>query len=277
MNVARCVYCMLGGALACCLIAAGCQTVVTSQREARFKESRTIFVAHDAKSPVRIVSRNGEVIVGRGDVPEATISAELGCVSEERLDQTRIIAEMRDGTLVIEPRFPEPLEGSEYANLRITLPGAAAVTVELQNGRIEARGLAGRADLATRNGVIDVEDHTGPVRASTHNGSVNLSGVSGEVDASTSNGAVTVRLADQNKGPARVRSSNGAVTLIVGSAFTGRINCATSLGSVRIKGFGDVSQRSVGERSGFVVVGDGGDISEARTSLGAVEVIGPER
>ncbi len=292
VNTAQRIWALMA-MFGCGMFTAGC--FAASSPQAKFKETKTITSPHEATAGLRVTSENGGISVHKADVTEAKIVAQFGCISEERLAECRIVAERKDGVLVVEARFPggRP-QNNESCDIDITLPGATGVTLESSNGRLKVGGLAGTARLQTNNGEIRVDGQDGPVTAKSDNGAIEIVGVKGNVEASlhngrinvveaaaavtasTSNGSVTVKLTDGNNKPAKIRSDNGAVKLVLGKSFTGRINCSTSLGSIKIAGVGNAKQTEIKNQSGFVVIGDDKTVSELRTNLGNVEVQGAE-
>lgn len=292
VNTAQRIWALMA-MFGCGMFTAGC--FAASSPQAKFKETKTITAPHEATAAIRVKSGNGGISVQKAGVTEAKIVAQFACISEERLAECRIVAERKDGVLVVEARFPGGRhQNNESCDIDITLPGATGVTLESSNGRLKMGGLAGTARLQTNNGEIRVDGQDGPVTAKLDNGAIEIIGAKGEVEASarngevhvvgaaaavnasSSNGSVTVKLIDGNNGPAKIRSDNGAVKLVLGKSFTGRIDCSTSMGSIKITGVGNAKQSEIKKQSGFVIIGDDKTVSELRTNLGSVEVQGAE-
>lgn len=253
--------------IACIAAAAvpGCIVVLAdgSYAPARFRESRTLHVAHVAGKPLEVTTGNGEVVIRRaggtgggaaGGAGDVTIEAHLRASSEARLQSARVEATRRDdGTLTIADTWPESRRrGSERCDFVITVPDASLVRVTTSNGEINLTGLAGPAELQTSNGAICVTDHDGPVKARTSNGEITLKDVR-SADAQSSNGEIAIRLLPDAAGPVIAETSNGEISVAVGPGFVGPLTASTSNGGIADHtGRGAVVTRSGRHRATFV-------------------------
>ncbi len=271
----------------------GCIIVANGYNEsdaARYSEVRTLRVPVAAGCAVNVKTRNGGVDVSASTGSEAVITATVRARTQERLDETKIVAAESQGTLTVEVAWPGAAARSgEGCTFRIESPSPRNVTVVTSNGRITLRDTAGHAELdtsnaavrvashagdvnaTTSNGQIDARDVTGAVDASTSNGGIDLSNIGGRAFATTSNGHATVQLTDQSAGPVQVRTSNGGIDLGLGRAFSGELRLSTSNGRLKFDSPVMVSSFDSG-KSATLQFGSGGGRSSATTSNGSISV-----
>lgn len=263
----------------------------------RADKSMSLNSDHVAGSALEVRTRNGRIEVAaapnRSDVSiEATLYARGDSMAEaeERLAATTIeVSRAEDGTLVVEPKFPEPVRGGDGASIVIELPDANGATLDTSNGSVHAFGLTGRlvvdtsngsveivdhngdAKVDTSNGSITVDDHVGALRVDTSNGSIRISNVDGPVEADTSNGSIVLTMADDQAGPLDLDTSNGSITVRVGAAFAGAVSLKTSNGSLTVADhLGHIRSQTISRSTGRIVVGDGGQPSRLDTSNGRI-------
>lgn len=285
---------LLAAFLVSLLSKTGCISVWAESAD--FKETRNLAMAHQPNTTIRVATTNGGITVQRAAVAEVTIKAEIRAVSEQRLADTRIIAERRDGTLVVEVAWPDgQRKGSEGCNFEITVPDAKDVDARTGNGAIKLTGLAGKAYARTSNGSITITGQDGPIDANTSNGAIRIKAATGQlivktsnggieiedaaghVEASTSNARIKVRLADSNPGPVQLHTSNGSVDLAVGKGFMGQVKMSTSNGSVNITAPANARDVSVQKNSARMTIGESKHVSEVHTSNGSIHFTGLEK
>lgn len=269
----------------------------SSHNWVRAQKTINVTTDHVPGSALEVRSHNGRIEVvasaGRTDVSiEAKLYARGDTMkeAEERLAATTLqVSRNDDGTLVIQPVFPEPRRGGDGAGITIEVPGVNGATIETSNGSVHVYGLAGilivdtsngsievfdhdgDADLDTSNGSITVNDHVGSLRLDTSNGSVRIHNVNGPVQADTSNGSIEVTLHDEQSGPLDLDTSNGSITVRVGAGFAGVVRLDTSNGSVTVRDhLGRITSRTVSKNRGRIVVGAGGEPSRLDTSNGRI-------
>jgi hypothetical protein len=85
---------------------------------------------------------------------------------------------------------------------------------------------------------------------------------------------VTVVLTDDNPGPVFARSSNGGITLSVGSAYVGLVRAGTSNGPVTVEGVSGAELRTLGRSEAEIRIGGSDEASVLETSNGPVRVRG---
>ncbi|MBY0113902.1 MAG: DUF4097 domain-containing protein [Phycisphaerales bacterium] len=273
------------------LILPGCIIVAGDFSDnAQYSETRTVRVPVGPGTPVEVRSRNGGVEVHASSVSEAVVVATLRARSQQRLDETKVLADAAGGTLSVRVEWPDgrPQSG-EGCTFKIEAPAPNGVHVETSNGKIALRDCAGLADLDTSNGSIRVINHAGEVQAETSNAGIDIRDASGAVEAITSNGrvelmniggravahtsnaSITAHLSETSPGPIQLRSSNGSVDVALGQAFVGELRASTSNGRVRLNSPMTVSNLDSG-RSATLVFGSGGAASSVSTSNGSVSI-----
>lgn len=269
----------------------GCIIVANGSSDSpRFSETRTIRVPISPGSGVDVNTRNGSVEIANGGGAEAVVTATLHARTQERLDETRVIADAASGRLGVRVEWPDnrPQSG-EGCSFRIESPNPTNINAKTSNGRISVRDGAGHAELDSSNGSIRVLGHGGDVNATTSNGRIELRDIAGAVDAissngsidlinvagrafaSTSNASATVHLADSSTGPVQIRSSNGSIDLAIGRDFAGDLRLATSNGRIRFDS-PVLVQEMESSRSATLRFGTGGGASSAITSNGSIRI-----
>ena len=257
-----------------------------------FDEVRVVEADYGEAMGIDVKTRNGRISVERADVQLVEINATIKARSEERLQNTRVVAEHDEtGTLVVRVEWPDgKRKNREGCSFEIRTPGAYGVALDSSNGSLRIRGLSGEAVLDSSNGSLTVEDHQGDVQAYTSNGAITLNGidgsvtadtsngkvrvldVAGSVDVDTSNGSVTVELAADSRGPVRADTSNGSVNLVVNEQFVGELVLDTSNGGISFDAPATVSRVSTRRNHAVLQFGEGGPKSVVSTSNGSIKV-----
>ena len=234
---------------------------------------------HVVGSGVEVRSRNGRIEVvavpNRTDVAITVRIYTRGSTmaeAEERLAaSTVLVSRTSDGTLLVEPKFPEPVRGGDGASILIELPDANGATLRTSNGSVHTHGLTGTLIVDTSNGSVAVVDHEGALSADTSNGSIRINGLNGSVVADTSNGSIVLTLHDDQTGPINLDTSNGSITVRVGAGFAGTVTLDTSNGSITVRDhIGRITSQTISRNYGRIVVGEGGAASRLDTSNGRI-------
>ncbi len=234
---------------------------------------------HVAGSAVEVRSRNGRIeVVAVPNRTDVAITAKIyarGATmaeAEERLAaSTLLVSRTDDGTLLVEPKFPEPVRGGDGASILIELPGANGATLRTSNGSVHTHGLTGTLIVDTSNGSVEVVDHAGDTKVDTSNGSIKVDDHVGALSADTSNGRIEVTLHDDQTGPIRLDTSNGSITVRVGASFAGTVTLDTSNGSITVRdNIGRITSQTISKSYGRIVIGEGGEASRVDTSNGRI-------
>jgi DUF4097 and DUF4098 domain-containing protein YvlB len=233
---------------------------------------------------------NGSIAVSKASDDSIAITAEIKARTQERLDNTFIIADQIGENLVVRVEWADGKRlSNEGCAFTIAMPATESIRLKSSNGALTVDSLDGFADLETSNGRITVTDHIGDVRADTSNGriilesidgsvfadtsngSVRVFEVSGPVEVDTSNGSVVIELTNDNPGPIQVDTGNGSVKLAVGDGFSGVITADTSNGSINC-GVRDVQAHKISRHHWrFEFPGEGGS-SMIDTSNGSISI-----
>jgi hypothetical protein len=269
----------------------GCIIVANGySNSAQYSETRTVRVPVNAGTGLDVRTRNGNVEVHAGAGSEAVVVATVRARTQQRLDETKVVADAAGGTLNVRVEWPDgrPQSG-EGCSFKIDAPAPNGVHVDTSNGKIALHDTSGLAALDTSNGSIrvinhagevqadssnggiDIRDASGPVEAITSNGRIELMNVGGRAVAHTSNGSITAHLAESSTGPVQLRSSNGSIDLALGAAFTGELKVSTSNGNVRLNSPATVTNMVSG-RSATLQFGSGGAASSVMTSNASVSI-----
>jgi hypothetical protein len=249
------------------LAAGGCVLV----NPARFQRTLTNAAQPANVTPVRVSTENGYIRITRSTTGKVEVSADAALTSEARRDAFAVRSELREGSWVIEPLWPDGKAlSSERCAFTIAIPDASGLTLETSNGEISFGGFSGSARARTSNGAIRISSHAGPVEARTSNGRVEVLAAAGPVVAGSTNGAVVVELAPGATGPVDASTSNGSIDLTVPGTFQGAVSMETSNGSVSVDG-PIKGEASVRKTSGTATFGAGSP-STLKTSNGSIRL-----
>ncbi len=171
--------------------------------------------------------------------------------AERYLDQIEVVAqpdEHDQATFRVEVRIPEAIRHlSPGVSLSIEVPVPCAADIATsngsirvakvkepavlvtENGRIEARDVAGELAARTSNGPIQAERVQGSLQAETSNARIVARDIAGELAARTSNGSIQ---AERVEGACRLRSSNGSIRVL---AARGNVQAETTNGSIHLE------------------------------------------
>lgn len=256
------------------------------------RETRVATVDHVPGKPLTIRSHNGSVTVHKGGTDKVQITANIRARTKERLEKVEVRSERTtDGTLLIEPRFPENRpKGSEGCSFDIVIPDVQSVAVSTSNGSVEVEGLSGRAVLESSNGGMALTSHEGQAQLNTSNGQIKIRGVKGDINADSSNGGISIvgatgkviaetsnaaiecEMAPDAPGPVTLETSNGAIVLGVGPAFAGELFADTSNAAISLTNL-SADSNVTKSRASLKFKTPGGK-SVVETSNGAIKIRG---
>lgn len=221
----------------------------------------TTVTTHRFPGPIdRIVVR-----ADRGDVelvPGRGLSVRVRETRHYLFKQPTLVRDVRDGTLTLEARCEETLGITCASDLRVSVPAGATITLDLDAGDVDARGIdVRRARLRSDSGDARVE----------------LTGEQGLVRARSDSGGIDVRVRDARVIDAQTDSGD---VVVAASARPRRIRAVTDSGNVRVVVPAGEYATSPKTDSGNVTV-DGisrndraGSAIEARTDSGDVTLSG---
>ena len=238
---------------------------------ARFKETREIPVAPVETTGLDVRAANGSITVRCSKEQVATVTAQLKCISQERLNATEIIVERgEDQTMKVYAVWPGGRRlNRESCSFEIVLPEVSGISLHSSNGALYCEGAGGVAELTTSNGRVEIVDHAGPVTVRTSNGKIEVRNIDGNCDLRTSNGAIEALNVEY---PITAQSSNGRIVFELGPAFSGEVSASTSNGALDIGGLSNVSLISNSRNRIHFRVGDSSQASSASTSNGSIRI-----
>jgi DUF4097 and DUF4098 domain-containing protein YvlB len=155
-----------------------------------------------------------------------------------------------------------------YADLRITVPAAAMLTVRNLVGKVHGAALDGNLTLDTLNGDIRVDSFGGKLRLDTGSGDVVVGTSRGETSIDTGSGDVVVH---QLVGNATIDTGSGEVR--IDKVAVGKLSIRTGSGDVIVHdGFAGAVSALTGSGKVALLRIDGEDLL-AETGSGDVEVV----
>lgn len=196
--------------------------VVAKKDNDRFKEEGHETFDVGAKGRLTLSNINGDVTVTGYDGSTIEVDATTYASSQERLDETTIKSLLRDGHVTIEVDIEDDDRWNDDESSRvefvIRVPrGTRIDDIELVNGNLELKGVAGHVDASSVNGNVKAEE------------------LSGDVDLSAVNGDVTLEVAGAVES-IKLHSVNGTVELVVPRGASARVSASTVHGSIRASG-----------------------------------------
>ena len=162
--------------------------------------------------------------------------------AEAHIDNIVIADTLADRRL--ELRVTAPSGPRNYgASLELSVPRTAALDLNTSNGSITVTGTAADITARSSSGAVALTGTAGAADISTSNGAVAVAVHSGSIAIVTSNGRIECDLALlEATGHARLRTSNGHITLSLPADASARFDLETSNGDITITpGFGSVS------------------------------------
>lgn len=270
---------------------AGCNVKI-NMGSANHKETREHTFEFPVSGGLEVLTSNGSIEVRRrSGIDEIRVKAKISASSDERLDETVVVADpLPNGTLVISVSWPGKRESKEGCSFVIETPDVVSIRAKTGNGSISIENLAGPADLETSNGAITVKDHDGPVEARTSNGRVELEDVGGlivartsngrvevddarsAVDVASSNGRISISLDSDNAGPVKAQTSNGRIKVKVGPRFGGEVVMRTSNSKIKYEDFPSARVLERTKTTAHISIGGADHISELTSSNGSITI-----
>jgi hypothetical protein len=227
---------------------------------------RSATVPASRAQRIEVIARAGSLrIEGRNGARDVTVRGTARASSRSALEDVKLIAEERGGTIYIEADIPENHDWNDddrqqSLDLTIEVPSDLPIDVQDGSGDLEIRNV-GALDLSDGSGEAIVEHVGGTLRVKDGSGSLRITDVRGDVSVTDGSGLLEIRDVD------------GGVE--IGSKGSGplRITSVAKSVHVRSKGSGTVDVSHIG--GDFVVDRKAsGDIQYADVK-GRVEV--PER
>ncbi|UCG42685.1 MAG: DUF4097 family beta strand repeat protein [candidate division WOR-3 bacterium] len=193
--------------------------------------------------------------------------------AEKYIDRVKIIDTVESGRLRVEAEMPASGGRNYGASFTGLVPADLDLDLHGSNGRVEVVDLKANVRVRTSNGLIELTNTEGRAELHTSNGAVKLKVHHGPVQAENSNGAISADVAELPPGEdVELKTSNGAIDLLVPSGVSARFDASTSNGRVTVSGFSN-AQYEVNEpthKKG--TLGSGASEIELKTSNGNIEL-----
>lgn len=170
-----------------------------------------------------------------------------------------------------------------HANVKITVPAGADLTVNNRvgtitaggvradlklstgSGRINATGNSGGLVVKSGSGSLNISDHDGELVLRTGSGNIDLKGITGDVNGHTGSGGIDAdRIAASE---VRLRTGSGGIEI---GDVTGDVNIGTGSGSIRIGSLSAATELNASTGSGSIRVrGDIGKVTRMKMTTGS--------
>ncbi|NOZ29902.1 MAG: DUF4097 domain-containing protein [Chloroflexi bacterium] len=244
-----------------------------------YKEEKSQEVDATGASRIHVEAENGEILYDGSEQDKVTVRAwkEIRAPNEEAARafarQVQIHVKREGDAIHIYKEHPKPPLGTHVA-VRYEIQGPSAVSVSLRtvNGRIRVSNVGKAVDAITTNGKVELYDVSGRVEAHASNGKVLalLDRPEERVNLTTSNGAIDVTVR-RGAAPITATTSNGSIRLTLPPDFSGKLDAATTNGSVRTDF--SVAITEGGRTRLLGQIGEGGDtLVQLRTTNGSIRI-----
>ena len=235
-----------------------------------FTAPRTATVPTSGVQRIEVLALAGTLrIDGRAGIREARITGTARASSRSMLNDIKLIAETKNGTLFIEADIPERDSNwrDEYMalDLVIEVPAELPLQVEDGSGELEIRNV-GALDLKDGSGEATIEHVGGRLRVRDGSGEMRILDVKGDLEVTDGSGSLEIRQVEggvevDSKGSGELRIENVGKSVRVGSKGSGTVDVThvggdftvehKSSGSIEysdVKGRVDVPQRDRRDR-----------------------------
>jgi len=187
---------------------------------------------------IEVIARAGSLrIDGRNGARDVSVRGTARASSRSALEEIKLIAEERGGTIYIEADIPENRDwrddDHQSLDLTIEVPSDLPINVQDGSGDLEIRNV-GELELSDGSGEAVIEHVGGNLRMRDGSGSVHIADVRGDVSVTDGSGLLDIR------------DVEGGVE--IGSKGSGELRVASVAKSVHVrsKGSGSVDVSHVG-------------------------------
>lgn len=143
------------------------------------------------------------------------------------------------------------------------------VEAQTSNGSIQVDGLEGSVTAQSSNGSIDIRNVEGYGDASTSNASIKMFNIGTILGIHTSNGTIKAEL-NKLMNDLDVTTSNGSITLYLGTSLDADIEASTSNSSIKIKDDVNLNTNRLSRSHLSGSIGNGGHQIYSHTSNGSI-------
>ena len=211
-------------------------TAVTaaSLRAQDYTAPRSATVPASRAQRISVIGRAGSLrIDGRNGARDVTVRGTARASSRSALEDIKLIAEERGGTIYIEADIPEHRDWNDdndhqSLDLTIEVPSDLPIDVEDGSGDLEIRNV-GPLELSDGSGEATIEHVGGNLRAKDGSGTLRITDVRGDVDVTDGSGLLEIRDVDGgvdigSKGSGPLRITNVAKSVHVRSKGSGSVD-----------------------------------------------------
>ena len=180
-----------------CLAALGAHALGAQDYTAA--RSATVPVSNARR--IEVIGRAGSLrIDGRGRARDVTVRGTARASSRHALEEIKLIAEERDGTIYIEADIPEHRDWNDdddrqALDLVIEVPADLPLDVEDGSGELEIRNV-GPLTLSDGSGSAVIEHVGGNLRVKDGSGELHITDVKGDVEVTDGSGLLEIRDVD---------------------------------------------------------------------------------
>jgi hypothetical protein len=218
-----------------------------------FTAPRNAAVPASRARRIEVIARAGLLrIDGRSGARDVTVRGTARASSRSALQDVRLIAEERDGTIHIEVDIPEHRDWNDdddrqSLDLTIEVPVDLPVDVEDGSGDLEIRNV-GPLELSDGSGEATIEHVNGNLSVKDGSGELHITDVKGDVEVTDGSGEL------------EIRDVEGGVEIGNKGSGTLRITSVAKSVRVRAKGSGPIDVTHVG-----------GDFTVESSASGSIE------
>ena len=186
---------------------------------------------------VELIGRAGSLrIDGKSSSNEVRVRGTARASSRPLLEEIKLIAEAKDGTIYVEADIPEHNgwgwddDSHQALDLIIELPADMPLDVEDGSGELEIRNV-GPLDVSDGSGEATIEHVGGQLRVKDGSGELRITDVKGDVEVADGSGSLEIRdvqggVEIDNKGSGELRITNVAKSIHVRSKGSGTVDVA---------------------------------------------------
>jgi hypothetical protein len=198
-----------------------------------FTAPRSATVPTAGVQRIEVFARAGTLrIDGRPGIREVRVTGMARASSRRLLDDIKLIAESKNGTLYVEADIPE--RDSDWRDdymgldLVIEVPSELPLQVEDGSGELEIRNV-GALDLKDGSGEATIEHVGGRLRMRDGSGEIRILDVKGDVEVTDGSGTLDIRQVEGNvevgsKGSGELRVEQVSKSVRVGSKGSGTVD-----------------------------------------------------
>ena len=250
-------------ALLLCAVAAPAFVVPQQQAEKAdlATKEHAFDIAHVADRPVRVSNPAGTVSVKRTKGKSVRVVATAHAATADAAASAHVTADRReDGTLVVDVRWPESVEGERRCDVVIETPGVSGVDIDVASGCVTVDDIAAAADITIASGTARVLGEAGAVDARVTSGMIVAEGDIERVGATVTSGSI--HIAGAHAFDAQVQS--GRIEISLGSRFAEAVKASVGLGRLTVGGE---------SRGGAVRLGEGVPVGVAHVAVGSIDIL----